>query len=142
MWKKLMKHVDIDEPTSLLDHVYLGCNQRECKPNEIIMDEYKDVKYFVQQHLKITGMGKPVAKTMAMSSDMEGHAQKRLNVTVNWQTSKYQFKQEEVESVGELSEVCSQIVLKCLYLASTGRPHILWAVNKLVRSVTKMDSGM
>ena len=32
MWKKLMKHVDLEEPTSFLDHVYLGCTQRECKP--------------------------------------------------------------------------------------------------------------
>ena len=38
MWKKLMKHVDLDEPTSFLDHVYLGCTQRECKPNGIIMN--------------------------------------------------------------------------------------------------------
>ena len=49
----------------------------------------------------------------------------------------HQFKQEELESVGELSEVCSQIVLKCLYLARIGRPDILWSVNKLARSVTK-----
>ena len=26
----------IEEPTSFLDHVYMGCNQRECKPNEKI----------------------------------------------------------------------------------------------------------
>ena len=30
MRKKLMKNVDLDEPTSFLDHVYLGCTQREC----------------------------------------------------------------------------------------------------------------
>ena len=30
MWKKLMKLVDVGEPTSFLDHVYLGCAQREC----------------------------------------------------------------------------------------------------------------
>ena len=36
MWKKLMKNVDIDEPTSFLDHV----SQRECKPNEFIIEEY------------------------------------------------------------------------------------------------------
>ena len=32
-----MKDVDILEPTSFLDHVYLECTQRECKPNENIM---------------------------------------------------------------------------------------------------------
>ena len=36
-----------------------------------------------------------------------------------------------------MSKVCSQIVLKCLYLARTGRPDILWSVNKLARSITK-----
>ena len=47
-----------------------------------------------------------------------------------------------MESVGELLEVCSQIVLKCLYLARIGRPDILWSVTHLARSVTKMDSGL
>ena len=32
---------------------------------------------------------------------------------------------------------CSQIVLKCLYLARIGRLDILWSVNKLARSITK-----
>ena len=40
-------------------------------------------------------------------------------------------------SVGELSTVCSQIVLKCLYLARIGRPDILWSVNKLALAVPK-----
>ena len=40
MWKKLMKNVDLDETTSFLDHVNLGCTQRECKPNEIIIEEH------------------------------------------------------------------------------------------------------
>ena len=43
----------------------------------------------------------------------------------------HHFKEEEMKSVGELSHVCSQIVLKCLYLARIGRPDILWSVNKL-----------
>ena len=38
---------------------------------------------------------------------------------------------------GELSDVCSQIVLKCSYLARIGRPDILWSVNKHARSNTK-----
>ena len=42
-----------------------------------------------------------------------------------------------MKSVGELSHVCSQIVLKCLYLARIGRPDILRSVNKLARSITK-----
>ena len=29
IWKILVKEVDLGEPTSLFDHVYLGCTQRE-----------------------------------------------------------------------------------------------------------------
>ena len=49
----------------------------------------------------------------------------------------HQHKEEEMGSVGELSKVCSQIVLTCLYLARIGRPGILWSVNKFARAVTK-----
>ena len=49
----------------------------------------------------------------------------------------HHFKEEELKSVGELSQVCSQLVLKCFYLARIGRPDILWSVNKLARSITK-----
>ena len=49
----------------------------------------------------------------------------------------HHFKEEETKSVGELSNTCSQIVLKCLYLARIGRPDILWSVNKLARAITK-----
>ena len=33
MWKLLNK-VDLGEPTSFLDHVYLGCTQRQCEINK------------------------------------------------------------------------------------------------------------
>ena len=49
----------------------------------------------------------------------------------------HHFKEEEMKSVGDLSQVCSQIVLKGLYLARIGRPDILWSVNKLARSNSK-----
>ena len=41
MWKKLMKIVDLDEPTSFLDLVYWGCTQRDCTPNELTIEEYR-----------------------------------------------------------------------------------------------------
>ena len=78
-------------------------------------------------------------------------SKKALRGTAGWQTQKveqlykvsspclddHQFKKEEFESVGELSNICSQTVLKCLYLARNDRPDILWSVNKLARAVTK-----
>ena len=49
----------------------------------------------------------------------------------------HHFKEDELKSVRELSQVCSQIVLTCFFLARIGRPDILWSVNKLARSITK-----
>ena len=43
MWKILLKDVDLGEPTSFLDHVYLGCTQRECKTREDIVNNYRDL---------------------------------------------------------------------------------------------------
>ena len=40
MGKNLMKYVDLDEPTSFLDDENLGCTQRECKPNETIIERF------------------------------------------------------------------------------------------------------
>ena len=34
MWKVLNKEVDLGEPTSFLDHVYLGCTQRQCEVSQ------------------------------------------------------------------------------------------------------------
>ena len=53
----------------------------------------------------------------------------------------HQLKEEGMGSVGELSKVCSHIVLKCLYLAPSGRPDISGSVNKLARAVTKWTSA-
>ena len=47
------------------------------------------------------------------------------------------LKKKKMKSAGEMSNTCSQIVVKCLYLARIGRPDILWSVNKLARSITK-----
>ena len=85
------------------------------------------------------------------SYDMEGHAKKcverycELGNKTTQQLYKvstpciddHLFKEEEMKSVGDLSQLCSQIVVKCLYLARIGRPDILWSVNKLARSITK-----
>ena len=49
----------------------------------------------------------------------------------------HNFKKEELEMVGDLSNGCSQMVLKCLYLARIGRRDNLWSVNELASAVTK-----
>ena len=47
----------------------------------------------------------------------------------------HQFTEEENESVGEVSTVCSQIVLKCLCSSRIGRLDILWSVSTIARTV-------
>ena len=41
MWKVLNKEVDLGEPTSFLDHVYLGCTQRQCEISTDTVDNYR-----------------------------------------------------------------------------------------------------
>ena len=96
----------------------------------------------------------PCSENLHISSwscDMEGHAKKcveRYCELANKTTQQFykasapciddhHVKEEELKSVGEFPKVCSQIVLKCLYLARIGRPDILWSVKKLARSITK-----
>ena len=38
MWKVLNKEVDLGEPTSFLDHVYLACSQRQCQTSKDTVD--------------------------------------------------------------------------------------------------------
>ena len=95
----------------------------------------------------------PCLENLRISSwsyDMEGHAKKyveRYCELANKTTQQlykvstpciddHHFKEEEWKSVGELSKVCSQIVLKCLYLARIGGLDIPCSVNKLARAVT------
>ena len=152
MWKVLNKEVDLGEPTSFLDHVYLGCTQRQCEVSKNTVDNHRTMfgsRISAERVEKL-----PFPQNLRISSwsyDMAGHAKKcveRYCELANKTTQQlykvstpcivdHHFKEEEMKSVGELSHVCSQIVLKCLYLARIGRPDILLSVNKLARSITK-----
>ena len=152
-----MKDVDLGEPTSFLDHEDLGCTQRECQINDDIVANYRDmfesrISAGANGKLPTRASGKPDAKTISSwSYDMEGHVKEcvgRYCELANKTTQQlykvatpcmddHQSREEEHESVRELSTVCSQIVRNCLYLARIGRPDVLWSVNKLGRAVTK-----
>ena len=73
VWKKLMKLVDLGEPTSFLDHVYLGCTQRECKPNETVLEEHRKCsnhKFLLEQLKSLRSWDEPHSKTAPWSYDM------------------------------------------------------------------------
>ena len=156
MWKLLNKEVDLGEPTCFLDHVYLGCTQRQCEISKDVVDNYRTM--FESRISAGASENLPCSENQRISScsyDMEGHAKKcveRYCELANKTTQQlykvstpciddHHFKEEELKSEGELSKVCFQIVLKCLYLARIGRPDILWSVNKLARSITKWTTN-
>ena len=135
-----MKDVDMGEPTSCLDHVYLGCTQRESQISKDIVDNYRSMfgsrisAGATEKLPETTATGEPDAETISSwSYDMEGHAKKCVESCFEFANKTteqlykvatpcmddHQFK-EENGSVAELSTVCSQIVLKCLTLARVG----------------------
>ena len=138
MWKLLNKEVDLGETTSFFDHVYLGCTQRQCEISKDIVDNYRTM---FESRISAGRVEKlPYPQNLRISSwsyDIVGHAKKcveRYCELANKTTQQlykvstpciddHHFKEGELKSVGELSKVCSQIVLKCLYLARIGRPE-------------------
>ena len=42
MWKVLNKEIDLGEPTSFLDHVYLVCTQRQCEISKDVVDNLQN----------------------------------------------------------------------------------------------------
>ena len=125
-----MKVADLGEATSFLDHVYLGCTQRECHISKDIVDHLRNMfesKISAGAVEKLSVSLKSDAHISSWSNDMEGHAKKcveRCCELANKTTQQlykvatpyiddHHFKEEEMGSDGELSKVCSQIVLEC-----------------------------
>ena len=77
MWKLLNKEVDLEEPTSFLDHVYLGCTQRQCEINKDIVDNYRTM---FESRISAEELEKlPFPQNLRVSSwsyDMDGNAKK------------------------------------------------------------------
>ena len=115
MWKVLMKDVDLGEPTSFLDHVFLGCTQRECHTSKDIVDQLQKVSAGATE--KRSSSEELGANISSWSYDMEGCAKKcveRCCELANKTTQQlykvatpciddHQFKEEGMGSVGELS---------------------------------------
>ena len=71
-----------ENQTSFLDHLYLGCTQRECKVRTEIVANYRDM---FESRISAGAKGKPTHKSFrepdaetisSRSYDMEGHAKK------------------------------------------------------------------
>ena len=86
------------------------------------------------------------------SYDMKGDAEKYVERKCEVETKSvshrkqgtpfiddHHLEKNDIQVVGEVGPVCTQILLKCLKLARLGRSHMLWAVNTLARAVTKWN---
>ena len=108
-----MKDADLGEPTSFLDHVYLGCTQRKCQTSKDIVDNYKSMfesRICAGAKQKLPGTGELDANISSWSIDMEGHAKKCVEIfceLANKTTQQlykvatpciddHQFKEEEI----------------------------------------------
>ena len=97
MWKLLNKEVDLGEPTSFLDHVYLDCTQRQCEKIKDIVDNYRTM---FESRISVVRLEKlPFPQNIRISSwsyDMAGHAKKCVerycelaNKTTQQKSTKY-----------------------------------------------------
>ena len=126
MLNMLMKQVDSRGPTSFLDHVYLGCTQRECETIHDIVDNCRSLlgsRIPAGATENLPSSGRPEANISTWSYDVEGHTTtcvecyRELSNKTTQQWFKVstqclddrQIKEEELESVGQLSKDCSQI---------------------------------
>ena len=77
MWKVLNKAVDLGEPTSFLDHVFLACTQRQREISKNTVDNYRTM---FESRISVGGVDKlPFPQNLRISSwsyDMAGHAKK------------------------------------------------------------------
>ena len=115
-----MKNVDVDEPTSFRDHVYLGRIQRECKVNENVIEisTKKCLNHvFLLEQLKNYQGGKNLTQRPVRGHTTWKDTLKRaLRGIVNWQTKRereqlykvstpdHNFK-EQFATSGEFSDV-------------------------------------
>ena len=158
VWKILNKEVDLGEPTSFLDHVYLGCTQRQCEISKDIVDNYRTMlesrisagtteKIRCSENLRIS----------SWSYDMEGHAKKcveRYCELANKTTQQlYKISTPRIDDHHSKEEKnwnpwekCQKYALKLFWkglnLARIGRPDILMVSEQTCTIDHKMDQSL
>ena len=135
MRDKLMKQVQLEQPAPLLDHIYLGCTQRECKLNLKIVRENKDsFESLISPGTikQLLGWKKSHVDIVAWSHDMEGYREEMrgemlwlgkqdswafkpcLHIVFWWSS----IPQGRIRNGWRFVDVCSQIVLTCFFRTS------------------------
>ena len=157
-WKNLMKLVDLGEPTSFLGHVYLGRTQRECKPNETSIDEYRKIfesRSSAGATEKLPGWEKPSRTNCRVALRHRSCEKSALKDLANWRKEDRAIVQSLNSWLGWSSlreggtgigwRIFKKYALElswnaCIGLA-LGRFDILWSVNKIAGAVTKWTTA-
>ena len=118
VWKKLMKNVDLDEPTSFLD-------QRECKPNEIFAKECTKMfesRISAGATEKLPGWEKPHPPTVwkdmlkNASNDTVNQKTRRWSNCTKFQVLAWMIINSNRKNLNQsvnYHKLCSHFVLKC-----------------------------
>ena len=146
-WEHLTEQVDLEEPTLLLNQVFLACTPKECEPNLEIVKEFKNLFETLISEGPIKQLpcwDRSHADTLLGLLTWNRMRRHAWNDRVRWQTHTCTRSPLLVwiiisSTVGDLSRVCSQILLTCFYWARIGRPDMLCTVNCVARSVKKWN---
>ena len=115
MYKLLNKEVDLGEPTSFQDHVYLGCTQRQCETSKDTVENYRTMfesrisvgrieKLPFPQNLRISswsyGMAGHTEKCVERCCELANKTTHQLYKVSTTCIDDHHFKEEETKSVG------------------------------------------
>ena len=143
---KVEENVDFDEPSPLLEQVYLGCTRRECKTSKRIVEANRHIfESFLSANTvkSLPGRERSIIDTVHGSYSMDRtRKEMRLSIhSLSWWPLTFLKEGRKVETVGEWLDVCSQIVRNAFILRCTGRPDTLRSVNQWARANTKWSKA-
>ena len=112
MWKKCLKNVELEEPTSFLDHVCLGFTQRECRPNEDIVNQCREMfesRMFESRMFESRMFESRISATATEKYQSERNLTQKLSrgfTAWTYANSKVQHKNQNCRSIK--AESCSE----------------------------------
>ena len=126
--ENIKKNVDLGQPASFLDHVYLGCTQRECQISKDFVGNYRSmfesrISARASEKLPDTkATRKPDAETISSwSYEKESHAKKRVerycelpNIWRLNNSTKYQFHASMTNTLKRMFAICKVTVTSLL----------------------------
>ena len=145
------------KPTSVLDHVYLGCTQRQCEISKDIVDNYSAM---FESRTSARGVEKlPFPQNLRISSwsyDVEGHAKKCVerDCELAIKTTQHLYKVstpciDDHRFCRGRNEICRKIITSmlsnCHEMLALGTSWTTWhsMVGQQAYKIShKMDSGM